>query len=166
MFSNLGRQKTRIRDVLRPSRIEGEQELKQIVEGATRTGNNIVDLFQRNFGLDELDASALAGVVLPAKGKYFSSSFFFLTLFGFWIIHFSILPTTSSSTRSIPILFLSTSHFSFIFILSFFWFSLFYLMFGIFTQPGNLIFLCLATFLFLSLKFLTFRSDPKNRSYY
>jgi hypothetical protein len=99
MFSNLGRQKTRIRDVLRPSRIEGGQELKQIVEGATRTGNNIVDLFQRNFGLDELDASALAGVVLSAKGKYFSSSFFFLTLFGIWIIHFSILPT-SAITRT------------------------------------------------------------------
>jgi hypothetical protein len=75
-----GRQKTRIREALL-SNIECEEELKQSVVGATRA--DIVTLFQRNFGLDELDASALAGVVLPAKGKYFSSSFFFLTLFGF-----------------------------------------------------------------------------------
>jgi hypothetical protein len=77
-----GDRKTRIREALL-SKIEGEQDLKQIVLGATRTGNNIVELFQRNLALDELDASALAGVVLSAKGKYFSSSFFFLTLFGF-----------------------------------------------------------------------------------
>jgi hypothetical protein len=68
-----GDRKTRIRDVLRPSSIEGEEDLKQIVAGATRAGNNIVDLFQRKFALDEFDASALAGVVLSAKGKYFSS---------------------------------------------------------------------------------------------
>jgi hypothetical protein len=67
-----GRQKTRIREALL-SNIEGEEDLKQIVAGATRAGNSIVELFQRNFALDELDASALAGVVLPAKGKYFSS---------------------------------------------------------------------------------------------
>jgi hypothetical protein len=77
-----GRQKTRIREALL-SNIEGEEELKQIVLGATRDNKSIVDLFQRNFALRELDASALAGVVLPAKGKYFSSSVFFLTLFGF-----------------------------------------------------------------------------------
>jgi hypothetical protein len=67
-----GDRKTRIRAVLL-SKIEGEQDLKQIVEGATRAGNNIVELFHEEFGLDKLDASALAGVVLPAKGKYFSS---------------------------------------------------------------------------------------------
>jgi hypothetical protein len=77
-----GPRKKRIREVLL-SKIEGEQDLKQIVEGATRAGNNIVELFHEEFGLEKLDASALAGVVLPAKGKYFSSSFFFLTLFGF-----------------------------------------------------------------------------------
>jgi hypothetical protein len=64
-----GGQKSRIRDALRPSRIEGEQELKQIVAGATRDNKSIVDLFQRNFALDELDASALAGVVLPCGGS-------------------------------------------------------------------------------------------------
>jgi hypothetical protein len=66
-----GDRKTRIRDVLRPSSIEGEEDLKQIVAGATRA--DIVDLFQRKFALDEFDASALAGVVSSAKGKYFSS---------------------------------------------------------------------------------------------
>jgi hypothetical protein len=76
-----GHRKTRIRDVLVHSRIEGEQDLKQIVAGATRT--EATALFHEELGLGELDASALAGVVLSAKGKYFSSSFFFLTLFGF-----------------------------------------------------------------------------------
>jgi hypothetical protein len=76
-----GGQKTRIRDVLVPSRIEGEQDLKQIVAGATRT--EATALFHEELGLGELDACALVGVVLSAKGKYLSSSFFFLTLFGF-----------------------------------------------------------------------------------
>jgi hypothetical protein len=76
-----GRQKTRIREALL-SNIEGEEDLNQIVAGAARDNKSIVDLFHENLGLDELDASALAGVVLPAKGKYFSSAFFFLTLFG------------------------------------------------------------------------------------
>jgi hypothetical protein len=76
-----GGQKTRIREVLVHSRIEGEQDLKQIVAGASRA--DIVELFQHPpLKLQLSDASALAGVVLP-KGKYFSSSFFFLTLFGF-----------------------------------------------------------------------------------
>jgi hypothetical protein len=67
-----GGQKTRIREALL-SNIEGEEELKQSVVGATRAGNNIVELFHEELGLGKLDASALAGVVLPAKGKYFSS---------------------------------------------------------------------------------------------
>jgi hypothetical protein len=55
-----GGQKTRIREALL-SNLEGEEELKQSVVGATRA--EIVTLFQRNFALKELDASALAGVV-------------------------------------------------------------------------------------------------------
>jgi hypothetical protein len=65
-----GGQKTRIREALL-SNIEGEEELKQSVVGATRA--EIVTLFHEELGLGKLDASALAGVVLPAKGKYFSS---------------------------------------------------------------------------------------------
>jgi hypothetical protein len=73
-----GDRKTRIREALL-SNIEGEQDLKQIVLGATRAGYNIVELFQQPpLNLQLYDASALAGVVLPAKGKYFSSSVFFL----------------------------------------------------------------------------------------
>jgi hypothetical protein len=88
-----GDRKTRIREALL-SNIEGEEELKQSVVGAARA--EMITLFQRNFALKELDASALAGVVSTTKGKYFSSSFFFLTLFGFWIIHFS---STITRTR-------------------------------------------------------------------
>jgi hypothetical protein len=65
-----GHRKRRIREVLL-SKIEGEQDLKQIVAG--KTNQEATAFFERNFALDELDASALAGVVLSAKGKYFSS---------------------------------------------------------------------------------------------
>jgi hypothetical protein len=76
-----GHRKTRIREALL-SNIEGEQDLKQIVAG--KTNQEATALFQEPpLNLQLYDASALAGVVLPAKGKYFSSSVFFLTLFGF-----------------------------------------------------------------------------------
>jgi hypothetical protein len=87
-----GDRKRRIREALVSSNIESEEELKQIVAGKRK---EVIALFQRNLGLNELDACALAGVVLPSKGKHFSSSFFFLT---FCLTFLSIFSPPGSST--------------------------------------------------------------------
>jgi hypothetical protein len=51
---------------------EGEEDLKQIVAG--KTNQEATALFQEPpLNLQLYDASALAGVVFSAKGKYFSS---------------------------------------------------------------------------------------------
>ena len=57
-----GARKTRIRDALVSSNIESEEDLKDIV--GSRNVESATDLLQRNLNINELDASALAGVVI------------------------------------------------------------------------------------------------------
>ena len=58
-----GDEKTRIKNALIASILETEAELKSSINGNTKP--EATAIFQRSFNLDELDASTLAGLLIP-----------------------------------------------------------------------------------------------------
>ena len=62
-----GGAKGRITAALWTSGITDEAELRAIVAG--KTNAEVTSLLQRNLGLNELDASALAGILVSQSGK-------------------------------------------------------------------------------------------------
>ena len=64
-----GNARNRIETTLNNSTISSEAELRAIIQG--KTNPESTSLLVRNLGLGELDASALAGVLVT--GKYFIS---------------------------------------------------------------------------------------------
>ena len=58
-------QKARIRQILVPSIIENELELRNVVVGITRQGQEASAFLSEEFGLTKIDASSLAGLLIP-----------------------------------------------------------------------------------------------------
>ena len=97
LFANLlstlpqGDRKERIQTALDNSDIANDEDLAEIVAG--RNIEQVTSLLQRNLTLSELDASALAGLLVAPTGNYISISHLIIPS------SFEIVPISLSSTR-------------------------------------------------------------------